>query len=739
MQRVGGGQLSTAPPTAGQPVLRGFLAWCLVGATVVLAVAASLILLPGTARGTFADVINVPTAGAATVACARAARRPLPGRLAWTLLTATCLSWTVGELFWAIGSFEGPLATGADGSGVADVFYLLGLPLGIAALACFAGPRAQGTVRLGSVLDGLVFGAATVFIFRTLGLLEPGLGSRATQVINLAYPVGDLVMLTMAATLLSRARAVAISTVSTVLVTTAIGCYVVGDTGYALAAAAGTYEPGTLLDLTWPASYLVFALAALAPMSPPGRENDPADYRLPWLPWTILCVAMGTAVIVATVTPRPLLGDAVTIGAGFFALLAFAVRQAGLVYDFSRVNRALAGQVHRTSQITQSVLDGVLVTDTRGRVRFLNEAAAALLGGPVSQLTGSRVLDLLADPATPADDPIVVALTEGRALTQVSTLFRRLDGTELPVELTIGPVRNPGRHSRVVVVFRDITARQELDRVKREFLSVVSHELRTPLASIRGALALLEGGVAGALAPDGARMVNIALLSSERLSRLLDDLLDLERLTTGRAQFNPAALRVRDLIEIASNEMSGLAVHQGVELVVGRAEGVVWADPDRMVQLLANLLHNAVKFSAPGRAVTVSASISDDFVELSVADQGRGIPPDQLERIFDPFVQVDSSDSRQINGTGLGLAICRDLVQQHGGRIWVVSTPGEGSDFRFTLPSAPSEAAPPAPRSTASAHARNPVGVSPAQAAPTLDGVPGASTKLALCPSPSRN
>lgn len=703
MQRAGGGQLSTAQPTAGQRLWRGFTIWCLVGSAVIALCTVALLLLPRDLRAAFADVVNIPLAAVATVVAVRAARRAGPTRLAWGLLAATCSSWTVGELCWALGSFGGWLVDGVDGSRVADVFYLLGLPLGIAALGCFARPQVQRAGRPGRLLDGLIITAATVFIFRSLGLLEPGEGSRVTQVITLAYPAGDLVMLTMAATLLSRARIVA---VDIMLITAAMGFYIIGDTGYALAVAGGTYQPGTLLDLTWLTSYVLFALAALAPPPPPAAEDDPADYRLRWLPWAILCLAMGTAAIVATVMPRPLLGDAVTIGAGFLALFAFAVRQGGLVYDFSRVNRALTAQVHRTGQITQSVLDGVLVTDTRGRLGFLNEAAAALLGGSITGLTGSRVLDLLADPTTPADDAVVVALVEGRPLTQVTTVFRRLDGTELPVELTIGPVRNQGRHPRVVVVFRDITARQELDRVKREFLSVVSHELRTPLASIRGALALLGGGVAGPLAPDGGRMVDIALLSSERLGRLLDDLLDLERLTTGRAHFIPGALVVRDLVEVAGNEMSGLAVHQGVELVVGRTEGVVWADPDRMVQLLANLLHNAVKFSAPGQAVTVSAAISGDFVELSVADQGRGIPADQVERIFDPFVQVDSSDSRQINGTGLGLAICRDLVQQHGGRIWVVSTPGVGSDFRFTLPRAPSEVRPSDPLTTAIPPAR---------------------------------
>lgn len=709
MQRVGGGQLSTAQPTAGQALPRWFVIWGLVGLAVIALSAVCLILLPPDGRAAFADVVNVPLAAAATVATVRAARRPVPGRLAWGLLAATCLSWTAGELCWALGSFGGWLVDGVDSSRMADLFYLLGMPLGIAAMGCFAGPQAQRTGRLRRVLDGLVVGGATVFIFRTLGLLDPGQGSQVTQVINLAYPAGDLVMLTMAATLLSRARTVE---GHIVLITAAMGCYVIGDTGYALAVAAGTYQPGTLLDLTWLASYVLFALAALSPPPRPGGKDDPADYRLRWLPWAILCLAMGTAAIVATVMPRPLLGDAVTIGAGFFALLAFAGRQAGLVYDFSRVNRALIGQMHRTAQITQSVLDGVLVTDSRGRIRFLNEAAAGLLCGSVSRLTGGRLLDLLADPTAPADTPIVEALVEGRPLTQVTTTFRRLDGTELPVELTIGPVRQPGRQSRVVVVFRDITARQELDRIKQEFLSVVSHELRTPLASIRGALALLEGGVAGPLAPDGARMVSIALLSSERLSRLLDDLLDLERLTTGKVRFSPVPLLVRDLIEIAGNEMSGLAVHRQVEVAIGRTGGVVWADPDRVVQLLANLLHNASKFSAPGQTVTVSAAVDGDFVEFSVADQGRGIPPDQLERIFDPFVQVNSSDSRQINGTGLGLAICRDLVQQHGGRIWVVSTPGAGSDFRFTLPCAPSEAGPPDPAS--------------------IDRLP-------LCPSPSLN
>jgi CheY-like chemotaxis protein len=218
---------------------------------------------------------------------------------------------------------------------------------------------------------------------------------------------------------------------------------------------------------------------------------------------------------------------------------------------------------------------------------------------------------------------------------------------------------------------------------------VVSHELRTPLTSIRGSLGLLSSGGVVDLNPAAQRMLSIAVESSARLSRLINDILDIERIEAGRLPMELLPHDAGELVDRCLREMTGLAASAGVVLRVGVVEGCVLADVDRVVQALTNLVGNAVKFSPRGGVVTVSAGPDptqpDHTVVFSVADQGRGIPPDKLEAIFHPFEQVDSSDSRQHGGTGLGLAITRRIVEAHGGRIWAGSSPGEGTTMQFTL------------------------------------------------------
>ena len=224
--------------------------------------------------------------------------------------------------------------------------------------------------------------------------------------------------------------------------------------------------------------------------------------------------------------------------------------------------------------------------------------------------------------------------------------------------------------------------------MKDEFVSMVSHELRTPLTSVRGALGLLAGGVAGEIPPRATRMVEVAIQSTDRLIRLINDILDVERMAAGKLAINPQTTDAQDLLDTAAQEMAGLAESSGVHLHVDSVDGKVWADPDRIVQTLSNLLSNAIKFSTAGGRVELGASVAHDHVRFDVRDTGLGIPHEQLENVFDHFRQVDGSDTRQKGGTGLGLAICRGLVEHHGGRIWMTSGTGEGTTASFTLPRA---------------------------------------------------
>ncbi len=224
------------------------------------------------------------------------------------------------------------------------------------------------------------------------------------------------------------------------------------------------------------------------------------------------------------------------------------------------------------------------------------------------------------------------------------------------------------------------------ERVKDEFLSVAGHELRTPLTSIRGSLGLLAGGLVGELSQDAQNMVALAVESTDRLIRLVNDILDIERIDSGHLPLERRPVAARELVRQSVQALGTTAEQAGVALCTDIEELTVSADADRVTQTLVNLLGNAIKFSRPGGLVTITVGRGGGCALFSVVDSGRGIPAEQLETIFERFNQVNISDAREKGGSGLGLAIARGIVESHGGHLWAESTAGHGSTFRFTLP-----------------------------------------------------
>lgn len=232
----------------------------------------------------------------------------------------------------------------------------------------------------------------------------------------------------------------------------------------------------------------------------------------------------------------------------------------------------------------------------------------------------------------------------------------------------------------------DITERKKIEQIKSEFVSVASHEMRTPLTSIHGVIKLLCAGRLGELSAPGKEMANMAQRNTEQLMRLINDVLDLERMESGKENIERQQCNSSDLIQQTVDTISSMAQKHQVEIKANVNSIELWVDRDRMMQTLTNLLSNAIKFSPPGGKVWITNQKRNQEVLFAIKDRGRGIPQDKLEIIFERFQQVDASDSRQKGGTGLGLAICRHIVEQHGGKIWVESVYGEGSTFFFTLP-----------------------------------------------------
>jgi PAS domain S-box-containing protein len=384
-------------------------------------------------------------------------------------------------------------------------------------------------------------------------------------------------------------------------------------------------------------------------------------------------------------------------------LLAVAGRQIFVIIDNERLRRDLEIRVaertgaldianQRNILLLNSVGDGIYGVDRRGMITFVNPAAAHALGFGPTEVIGRNAHVLFHAPLpdgspAPIEGCYITEAIRDRVVTSAEDdLYTRADGLQIPVEVTATPLIEDEAVSGAVVVFRDVTQRREVDRMKSEFVSMVSHELRTPLTSIRGALGLLSGGALGPLAPNAGRMVDIALESSDRLTRLINDILDIERIEAGVVSMKRAFHSIGELISAAVDQVQLLAQQSHIAITVSAPGSRVYVDADRVVQTLVNLVGNAIKFSPSHTTVVVDAVERGTFVEVAIHDQGRGIPEGKLEEIFARFQQVDSSDARAKGGSGLGLAISRSLVERLGGRIWAENNPGGGATFRFTLP-----------------------------------------------------
>jgi len=393
----------------------------------------------------------------------------------------------------------------------------------------------------------------------------------------------------------------------------------------------------------------------------------------------------------ALVLSGGVLAVALALAAGVLVLRRTArLDQANELLRAEAAERILARQAaerlaRQNELILNAAAEGIYGVDAHGYTTFVNPAAAAMLGYAADDLPG-RPYEATLLARAGGEDPVRAALLNGQLRTVADAAFRRADGSRFPVEFTCTPIVEENHIAGAVITFRDVTERREVDRMKDEFISVVSHELRTPLTAIRGSLGLLAAGKAGDIPQRGQRMLDIAVQNTDRLIRLINDILDIERIESGKVAMEPGPVNAAELVQGAAEVMLPMAERAGVELYVWAEPLQLVADADRILQVLTNLVSNAVKFSPAGTQVQLTVEPDGEDALFSVADQGRGIPPDRLESIFERFQQVDSSDSRQKGGTGLGLAICRSIVGQHGGRIWAESTPGKGSVFNFTLP-----------------------------------------------------
>lgn len=388
--------------------------------------------------------------------------------------------------------------------------------------------------------------------------------------------------------------------------------------------------------------------------------------------------------------------------AGLILLLMMsAVLIARSQWARNRAHRRARDLSARQEAIFDSAKDGMIVINPSGSVESLNPAAAAMFGIVPDALLRRDVGALFeVAPDRGQIETFLRRLKANRRETygQIQEFVgRRRDGTTFPLEVSVSPV-HLAEETLFLAVIRDIGERREIEQMKGEFVATVSHELRTPLTSIAGALGLISGGAAGEIPSKAARLVDIAHSNAARLVRLINDILDIEKIEAGRMQFDSRPLALGALLDAAAHQTAGFAGEYGVtvEIEPVAPAAAVLADEDRLMQVITNLLSNAIKFSRRGGAVTMRVTPLDRRYRISVVDRGEGIPEAFRGRIFGKFAQADASDSRQKGGTGLGLSIVREIVVRLGGSVSFDSVEGTGSIFHVDLPAAesPSPAAP---------------------------------------------
>ncbi len=457
----------------------------------------------------------------------------------------------------------------------------------------------------------------------------------------------------------------------------------------------GTTLPSpSITDVLFLSSYAILLLGLLVLL----RGRSTGGDRASLLDAAIMAGGMGMLGWVYLIQPQ-LQASSLSL-AGRAATIAYPLVDVVLVGILARM--AFSPRVRRPAfwllslgilaQLTADVV--YTVTVLNGSFTFGSAALPiyVLSWGFVGAAALHPSMTTLSDPARRHDDrgerwrllPLALAALTPSAVGILESASGR--AVNVPVISGISAVLFVLVLARMAGLMEDITRYHRVETLRNQFVSLVSHELRTPLTSIRGALGLIASGRLGPLPDDSQEMLDIAVRNTQRLGRLLDDILDLERMESGTLTMARQPCSARALADRAATELRPMAEQAAVRLRVAGPDATVFADPYRVVQALTNLLGNAIKFSPPGATVWVTAERRLGEVLVRVKDQGRGIPPDKLDTIFGRFEQVDSSDARDKGGSGLGLAICRGIIEQHGGHIWVASTLGQGSTFSFTLP-----------------------------------------------------
>jgi PAS domain S-box-containing protein len=374
----------------------------------------------------------------------------------------------------------------------------------------------------------------------------------------------------------------------------------------------------------------------------------------------------------------------------FGSQLGAALENAELYHE---VNKSKA----YVENLVENAADVIICTDLNDRILTWNRGADLLIGYSKDEVIGKHLSILLPAERLHELEEMRAKVETSGALRDIEVRSKRKDGAIIHLSLSVSPIRDvEGRIIGFLRVAKDITEKKryerrlkDLDKMKSDFVSNVSHELRTPLTSIKGSVDNMLDGLTGSLNEKQIRYLARIKSNTDRLSRLINDLLDLSKIEAGRIDLRPATLPLTILAAEITEHLKPMAAEKLIRIEVSSSDPsvTVWADRDKVTQVLMNLIGNAIKFTPEAGKVTVAIEKNgSDWVQISVGDTGPGIFPGETRKIFAKFYQIENLDKQRPKGTGLGLAISKALVEMHGGKIWVESELGSGSTFSFTLP-----------------------------------------------------
>jgi two-component system, sensor histidine kinase and response regulator len=652
------------------------------------------------------DVGEAVASGVAAISLALAAGRS-SGRLrvAWALLAAAAASWTVGEGIWSW--YQVVQGAVVPNPSAADAGFLLAIPLAIAGVLALTSAPSRMATRGEAVLAGALVALSLLFVAWALGLravYEQSQQSVPATMIGLAYPVGDIVTITVLIVALRRTTRAQLGRM--LLLIGGLAANTVADSAFTYLNANGSYGAiGSILDVGWVIGFLMIALAPLWPVPAlePTAEEGPIDLWQMALPWMAVLAAALVAIRIAAANQT--MDQFLTVLAGSIGVLLVCnqiLSHRDSLDLLAKSRRAEAQLQAHTGLLNQVIVQAPLgiarvgvdmkIIDANPRLGVLLHAKPAnVIGATVASFLPPEEMDRVVQTFQPLWEGSVDSIeSDSHAL--------RADGTTVWLHWSATAIKNArGRTDFFLAMFEDATTEhtaqdaamanlaglERLSQLKSEFVSLVSHEFRTALVGIQGFSEMIRDQE---LSTDETKsFAGDINKDAQRLNRMITEMLELDRIEAGRMILNIVPVDLNVIVMEAAERARAASPKHSIVTRLDPELPAARGDSDRLFQVVANLLSNAVKYSAGGE-VLVTSQAGDGVLRVSIKDHGLGIPPEFVKKLFGRYERFEGKDKTKVIGTGLGLAITRQIVEMHGGKIWVDSTVGAGSEFHFTLP-----------------------------------------------------